>query len=202
VALAVSQRCGVSAVEWSLLDATIQMTAPLTPELQTGTSRRGYWIAAGLVVASLAIAALVFWRVYANVAAMPRIDAQGEHVVNLPAGELVVFVEPHGGTAAGSLRCAARDSAGTQLAIAAAGAMTSYDLGSYHGRSVFDLDVPASGPVTILCETDGDLTLAFGGGIGKTIAIGGALSALVGLSSIFVFGRTFLRRRRERRAPR
>lgn len=177
------------------------MTDVLVRELKIGTPRRGYWVGLGLVVASFGIVAVMFWRLYANVAAMPRVDARGEHVVNLPAGDLVVFGElPDGVTGSGSMRCAAKDASGSELKLASMGSTSiSYGVGSYHGQSIFEIDVPASGPVTIACETETDLVLAFGKGIGKIMAIGMALGALAFLSGGFIFVRTLVRRRRERR---
>ena len=175
------------------------MTVGLGRELQIETSRRGYWAGIGLVVASVGIAAFMFWRLYSAVVAMPRVDARGEHVVNLPAGDLVVFAELPDGVAATSVRCAARDASGSALTLASMGSTSiSYDVGSYHGQGMFNLDVRAKGPVTITCETDADLVLAFGKGIGKTIVTGLVLGLLAFLSGCFIFGRTFLRRRRRR----
>lgn len=176
------------------------MTDVLIRELQPQTTRRGYWAGLGLIVASFGIVALMFWRLYANVEAMPRVDARGEHVVNLPAGDLVVFGELPDGVTGSSMKCAAKDASGSPLALTSMGGTSiSYEVGSYRGQSIFDLDVRASGPVTITCETDMDVVLAFGKGIGKIMAIGMALGALAFLSGCFVFGRTLLRRRRERR---
>lgn len=177
------------------------MTVGLSRELQIETSRRGYWVAIGLVVASVGIVAVMFWRIYSAVVAMPRVDARGEHVVHLPAGDLVVFAEPQNGViGAISARCAATDASGSALALAPMGSTSiSYDVGSYHGQSMFELDVRASGPVTITCETDADFVLAFGKGVGTTIALGAVLGMITFLSGGFIFGRTFLRRRRERR---
>jgi hypothetical protein len=176
------------------------MAVGLSRELQIETSRRGYWAGIGLVVASVGIAAVMFWSIYRAVVAMPRTDARGEHVVNLPAGDVVVFAEQPDGVADISARCAATDASGSALALVSMGSTSiSYDVGSYHGQSMFDLEVRANGPVTITCETDADFVLAFGEGIGKTIAIGGVLALLTFLSGCFIVGRTFVRRRRERR---
>lgn len=175
------------------------MTDRLERALQKETSRRGYWAGIGLIVASLGIAAAMFWRMYSDVVAMPRTDARGTHVVNLPAGDLVVFAELPDGVIAGSARCAAKDASGSPLALRRGTTTISYEVGSYHGRSIFELDVPASEPVTITCETDTDLVLAFGKGLGKTIVIGIVLTLIAAFSGCFVFGRTFVRRRRERR---
>jgi len=176
------------------------MTVQLTRESPLETTRRGYWLALGLVVASVGIVAVMFWRVSRAVAAMPRIDARGEHVVDLPAGDLVVFAELGDGVGVTSLRCAAKDASGSALALSDMGSTTiSYDIGSYHGRSIYDLEVRAAGRVTVTCDTDGDLVLAFGEGIGKTMAIGVIAGLLAFFSGCFLFGRTLLRRRRERR---
>lgn len=169
-------------------------------QVQNKTSRRGYWVALSLVLASIGIAALMFWRLSSVVSAMPRIDARGEHEVTLPAGDVVVFGELSEGVAVTQLRCAARDASGGVLALTAMEATSiSYDIGAYHGRSIFELAVPAAGPIKILCETDADLTLAFGKGLGTTMVIGGVLALLVFLSGCVVAIRTFVRRRRERR---
>lgn len=176
------------------------MTVALHPELQIETSRRGYWVGIGLVVASVAIVVAMFWRLQSDVTAMPRVDARGEHVVNLPAGDLVVFAELPAGVEATSARCAAADASGTALTLASMGSTSiSYDVGSYHGRSMFQLDVRAAGPVTIICEADTELVLAFGKGIGKTIVIGAVLGLVAFLSGCVVSAITFVRRRRERR---
>jgi len=165
------------------------------------TRRRGYLVGVGLIVASIAIGAGMFWWIYTRVEAMPRVDARGTHVVNLPAGDLVVFAELQAGNIPGSARCEAKDASGAVLKLASMGSTSiSYDLGSYHGRSVFDLEVPSSGPVTMTCETDTDFTLAFGDGLGKTMAIAVVLSLLSFFSGCFIIVRTFWRRRRERRA--
>ena len=169
-------------------------------EVTNETSRRGYWVALSVAFASVGIAALMFWRVYGIVSAMPRIDARGEHQVTLPAGDVVVFGELADGVAATSLRCAARDASGGALALTAMGSTSiSYDVGSYHGRSIFQIAVPAAGSVTIVCETDADVVLAFGQGLGTTMVIGALLAILTFFAGCFVAVRTFVRRRRERR---
>lgn len=176
------------------------MSVESSRELRSETSRRGYWAGLGLVVASLGIAAVMFWVLYRDVAGMPRVTARGEHVVDLPAGDLVVFAELEDGVAATSVRCAATDASGATLRLASMGSTSvTYSIGSYHGQSMFDLEVRASGPVTIRCETDADVVLAFGKGIGKTIGTGVVLGLLTFLAGCFIAGRTFVRRRRERR---
>src|SRR3954470_13680795 len=173
----------------------------LRRELQKETSRRGYWIAIGLVVVAMAIVAVTVLRMFGQIEAMPRIQARGEHVVDLPAGDLVVFAELTNATAMGPLRCAAMDASGAQLPFTSMGANSiSYDTSSYHGQSIFGLDVPAAGRVTVRCETDDDVVLAFGKGMGSNIAIGLALSMPLGLAGCFIWWRTFARRRRERKA--
>ncbi|HSN29370.1 MAG TPA: hypothetical protein VLT45_23935 [Kofleriaceae bacterium] len=171
-------------------------------EQRRETTRRGYWIALVLVVAAVAVTGVALWRTYAAVAAMPRIEARGQHTVDLPAGELVVFGEVTAPTADGSVRCAANDAAGSPLTLSTPGSTTSYDLGRYHGRSVFELAVRASGPVTITCETDPDLVLAFGSGLGATIVIAVAALMLGMISASIVFFVTFVRRRRQKRLAR
>lgn len=177
------------------------MTTPPRAEPRE-TTRRGYWIALGLAIAGAAALAILLWRTYAAVAAMPRIEARGQHVVDLPAGDLVVFGELAGPTTAGSIRCAATDAAGSPLTLSLPGSTTTYDLGRYHGHSVFDLDVRASGPVTVSCETDADVVLAFGSGIGARIVIGVTVMMLAGISASIVFFTTFRRRRRQKRLAR
>ncbi len=168
----------------------------------TETTRRGYWVALGLALAGAAVLAVFLWRTYAAVAAMPRIDAAGEHAVDLPAGDLVVFGELKGPGGDGSVRCAATDATGAPLTLSSPSSTTSYDLGGYHGRSVFDLDVRASGRVTFRCETDADLVLAFGSGLGARIVIGVLLMFASAISASIVFFVTFARRRKQKRLAR
>jgi hypothetical protein len=107
------------------------MFVKLSRELPVATGRRGYWVGIGLFVVGLAVVAGMFWSIYRDVVAMPRVDASGEHVVNLPAGELVVFAEQKDGVVATSARCAARDASGSPLALAPMGSTTiSYNVGS------------------------------------------------------------------------
>jgi hypothetical protein len=75
-----------------------------------------------------------------------------------------------------------------------------YDVGSYHGASLFEIDLRVSGAVKMTCETDADIVLAFGAGIGKTIAVGAVVGGVSVVAAFFIFVRTFLRRRRERKA--
>jgi hypothetical protein len=78
-----------------------------------------------------------------------------------------------------------------------------YDVGSHSGRNLFNLDVPKAGPVTISCETDAELVLAFGDGMsGRSILVYMLLSAAAGLSGCIVFFRTLFRRHNEKKKAR
>ncbi len=166
------------------------------------TTRRGYWIALALAVAAAAFLGVSLWRMSVAIDAMPRIEARGQHTVDLPAGELVVFGEVTAPAPNASLRCAATDAAGAPLTLSQPGATTSYDLGGHHGLSVFDLDVRASGPVTVTCETDTDLVLAFGSGLGSRIVLAVAVMMGGGIAATIVFFVTFRRRCRQKRLAR
>jgi len=162
------------------------------------TSRRGYWIALTLAVAAAGFLAISVWRLYAAVADMPRIEASGTHVVELPAGDLIVFGETTEATANASLRCVATDAAGAPLTLSSPDSRTSYDLGGYHGRSVFAMTVRASGAVTFACETDADVKLAIGSGMGARIVVAVVVAMLGGITASIVFFVTFMRRRRQK----
>jgi len=178
------------------------MTQPLHPAIERETTRRGYWIAAGLVVAAIGIFALMLWRTYAAVEAMPRIPASGDHVVDLAAGDVLIYGELASPMATGNITCRATDRAGSPLKLTTPSSTTSYEIGDHNGRSMFELDVGTSGPVTIHCDTEADVVLAFGPGLGTRIAAGVTVPLLAGLAAFILGLRTFFRRRWEKRLRR
>ncbi|MBV8757331.1 MAG: hypothetical protein JO257_08660 [Deltaproteobacteria bacterium] len=178
------------------------MTTPLHPVIERETTRRGYLVALALGVAGAGIFALMLWRAAAAIDDMPRIPAKGEHVVQLPAGELVVYGELTSPIGNANLDCGAIDAAGAPLPLTAPSTTTSYDFGDHHGRSLFALDVRTGGPVTFHCETDADVTLAFGSGLGSRIVVGVVVPLLAELAAFVVGLRTFFRRRWEKRVSR
>ena len=167
------------------------------------TTRKGYLVALAVFLGGLALAGIFVWRVYDRVQGMPRVEMPGEQTVTLPAGELVVYAEQpsgHAGEFSVSTRCQVRDAAGAELALSTPGTTTSYTMGRYQGGSMYELTVPKAGPVTVTCASDDRFVLAFGEGIGTSIALG-AISGVVGFfAALFIVIRTWRRRRRERKA--
>lgn len=167
------------------------------------TTRRGYLVAVGLLVAGWGLAGFFFWRLWDQIDSMPRIEMPGEQTVTLPAGELVVYAEEppgHAGTFSVSARCVATDAGGRELPLSKPGSRTTYTMGGHSGGNLFELEVPAAGPVTMRCDSDDRFVLAIGDGIGTSIALA-AVTALAGtFLGLGVAFRTWWRRRRERRA--
>ncbi len=145
-----------------------------------------------LGLAGLFVAKFAFGMVD-EVRGMARVVVPGSGEVRLEAGSYVVYGETRSVvedesyfTTSMSMRCNVVDSAsGAPVPLESTTGSSSYTMGGFEGRSMFELAVPRAGAYRVTCEGDGGpATIAFGRGIGRAIfqllgAIGGGIAGAV-----------------------
>ena len=141
------------------------------------TSRAGYWIGGGLVVA--AVAGAIAWGVLSFAGTGSRIDdfarapAPGSASVKLGARKYVVYVEGPGvgRDYAPAVEVVIVDPAGGGvLALAGYSGSLSYSLGGHSGRAIATVTPPRAGVYSLRAATTADPSAGFAVALGDSIA--------------------------------
>jgi hypothetical protein len=133
-----------------------------------------------------------------DVRGMPRVVVPGEAIVELDAGERVIYGETASvvdgrayRASSFSVRCSVTDAeTGAPVALETRLATSTYSFGSFEGHSLFDVTIPHRGRYRIACDGDSPAVLAIGGGFVGSILIalgvgfggfllGGVVAALI-----------------------
>ncbi len=134
--------------------------------------------------------AIATWGVFGmldDIRAMPRLEVPGVREVRLEAREYVIYgetqsvVDGHGVSVTSfSAECRVTSPDGDALALEARSSSTSYSVGSYEGKSMFDVTIPEAGTYVLECR-GGPGVVAIGGGIGGALGIilGGIFGGLI-----------------------
>lgn len=160
----------------------------------------GWWYA--LVAVPIAVGcAIGTWGIFSmldNIEAMQRLAVPGSRELALEAEEYVIYGETQSvvdgrGISVTSFDAECRITApdGAFLELESRTASTTYSFGSYAGKSMFDVTVPAAGTYLLECR-GGPGVVAIGGGIGAGLGLilGGMFGGLiVGLIVLFVVRR-------------
>jgi hypothetical protein len=137
---------------------------------------------------------------------MPRVVVPGQGTVKLAAGDYVVYGETDShvdgvayinGSISVSCTLAAAD--GSPITLESRTGTTTYTLGGYQGRSMYDVAIPRTGEYRLTCEGDQKpAVLAIGHGFAKKLVV----AILTGILGLMLTGGVvvviFLKRRKKK----
>ena len=143
------------------------------------TSKKWYFLAAGLVVLGVVLALTTYDRLNATVGALRRFAMPGQAKLELAAGETTLYLEHRPAVVGESLgdaemlefRCHATDPAGKPVALDRPTSLTTYGTDDLTGQNLFDLRADVAGAYTVACEAPSRFVIAVGGGVGTQIVV-------------------------------
>ena len=173
---------------------------------QNLTPRTWYLVGAGLIVSAATMVIIAFSSMIDRIEGMQRIVMPGKAEITLPAGRSTLYLERRtildGARESTALPSQCKVLDPPSATIVGSSTSVEYAIGSYEGRSAFDVEVADAGKVTIECtgqQAGAPFYFAVGRGVGSAIVVGviGIFPFLVGLVVTLV---VFFKRRRQLRA--
>jgi len=168
-------------------------------------SRRWYLLClVPLAIGALAVV-LSIEKLLDGIEQMPRVIVPGERTLALTAGDYIIYGETTSSvegvsyvSESFSVECKLTAPDGSAATLERPTGHTTYTIGGYEGRSLFETTLGKDGTYTLACSGDKRAVLAFGHGIGATILVIvlGAVGGFLGPGAVFLI--VFLRRRRSR----
>jgi hypothetical protein len=149
------------------------------------------------------------WHSLSGIGDMQRVIIPGAHELELAARSHTIYWESRSvvdGTAYinpgnASVRCGLSTASGESVDIRNASISEEYTFGSYHGESLFELDIVRPGTYRLSCEVSGGTTSEGVLAIGRGMALGGIMIGMVGAVFAFGIGLFIILRTYSRRKP-
>jgi NADH:ubiquinone oxidoreductase subunit K len=179
--------------------------------MATLTPRTWYLLGVGLMLTSVTMAVVSFGSMLNTIEGMHRVvvpagNVETRHTITLPPGTSTLYAEQRAivdgkSYEAGSdftYRCNV-DEKTRKVTFAKASGKITYSTGDYAGADAWDIDVVESGDYVLVCQSERELVMALGRGVGSAmvVAIVGLVPFTIGLVFIVV---VFLKRRKQLRA--